>query len=154
MNLSRKKALAAKALKVGKKRIALNIHRIPDIKEAITKQDMKDLYNDNAISIKEKAGRKKVIKRRTRRRDGSIKKRVNKTKQKYVKLTRKLRAYILELKKQNKITPEEYKELRKEIRAGYYRSKNNLREHLFGGKQWEEHLEEEDEKQKQIIKLD
>ncbi len=43
MNLRTKKELAAKALKVGKERIVFVEARLDEIKEAITKQDMRDL---------------------------------------------------------------------------------------------------------------
>lgn len=131
MNLRKKKQLASRALGIGLHRIAFNHNRISDIKEAITKQDMKDLHADNAISIKEISGRKTHEKRRTRRRDGSIKKRVNKSKRTYVILTRKLRAYIMILKKKGEISNELYTTLRKEIRASLFRSKNHLKERIL-----------------------
>ena len=53
MNLRKKKILAAKALKVGKERIIFLKPRLEEIKEAITKQDIKDLYKEGAIKIKE-----------------------------------------------------------------------------------------------------
>lgn len=43
MKLENKKDLASRALKVGKNRIAFNKSRLTEIKEAITKQDFKDL---------------------------------------------------------------------------------------------------------------
>ena len=51
-------------------------------------------------------------------------------KQEYVKITRKLRNYVSELKKQNKISPEDYKRLRKEIKARVFKSKGQLKENL------------------------
>ncbi len=130
MNLAKKKQLAAKALKVGKKRIILSEERLDEIKEAITKQDIKDLNKSGAIKIKEVKGRKKIKKRTTKRRAGKIKKKINKRKQQYVKITRKLRAYIKELKNLKQIDDEEYKELRKKIRARDFKSKAQLKEYL------------------------
>ena len=130
MKLENKKALAAKTLGVGKGRIVFNRERLSEIKEAITKQDFRDLNKDGAISIKEIKGRKKLVKRKTRRRMGSIKKKVNTRKKDYVTLTRKLRAYIAELKKHGQITLERYRELRKEIRTRAFKSKANLKERL------------------------
>ena len=130
MKLDKKKLLASKTLKVGKNRIILSEERLDEIKEAITKQDIKELKATGAIKVKEVKGRKKVKKRKTKRKAGKIKKKINKRKQQYVKITRKLRSYIKELKNQGKIKNEEYKELRKIIRARDFKSKAQLKEYL------------------------
>lgn len=130
MKLDKKKIMAAKALNVGKKRIVLVEGRLDEIKEAITKQDIKDLSKSGAIKIKEAKGRKKIKKRKTKRGQGKIKKKINRRKQEYVKITKKLRAYIKELKNQGKIDKEEFEELRKKIRARDFKSKAQLKEYL------------------------
>ena len=76
MQLNKKKELAARTLKVGKGRIVFNKERLSDIKEAITKQDIRELLRDKAIIITAIQGRRKIVKRKTRRRAGSIKKKV------------------------------------------------------------------------------
>lgn len=129
MKLDKKKELAARTLGVGKKRIQLDSERLSEIKEAITKQDIRDLTSQGIIKVKDKKGRKKNEKG-SRRRGGKIKKRINKRKQEYVKITRKLRTYILELKKQGKISEEDYVKLRKEIKARVFKSKSQLKENL------------------------
>ncbi len=130
MNLRKKKQLAAKVLKVGKNRICFASDKLPEIKEAITKQDIKDLYKEGIISIKPVKGRRKVKKRKTKRGPGKIKKKVNKRKQTYVKITRKLRAYLKGLKNQGQINRELYRELRKKIRMRAFKSKAHLKEYL------------------------
>ncbi len=132
MKLDRKKELAAKALRVGKGRIVFNEEGLTEIKEAITKQDIKDLYSEGIISIKPVKGRKKIKKRKTQRGPGKIKKKINQRKQKYVKITRKLREYVHRLKEQSIIENELYKELRKKIRMRFFKSKANLKEYLNG----------------------
>ena len=97
----------------------------------MTKQDIKDLKAGVAIMIKEIKGRKKIIKRKTRRRAGSRKKKVNSSKQKYVKLTRKLRSYLSFLKSQNKISQEDFIKLRKEIRASSFKSLSQMKERIM-----------------------
>ena len=129
-NLAKKKKLAAKTLKVGKNRICFNSENLSDIKEAITKQDIKELYAEGIITIKPIKGRRKVIKRKTRRGPGKIKKTVNKRKQVYVKITRKLRTYLSELRKLGVIENDLYIELRKKIRMRAFRSKAHLKEYL------------------------
>ncbi len=132
MNLRRKKQLATKVLRVGKNRVYFISDKLPEIKEAITKQDIKDLHEQGIILIKPVKGRKKIKRRKTKRGPGKIKKKVKKRKQTYVKITRKLRAYLKELKNQGKISRGLYYELRKKIRMRNFRSKAHLKEHLMG----------------------
>lgn len=130
MKLDSKKKLASKALKIGKDRIVFDNERLDEIKESITKQDIKDLKESGAIKIKDVSGRRKIVKRKTRKRAGKIKVKVKNRKQEYVKITRKLRKYISELKNQEKINNEEYRDLRKKIRNRDFKSKRNLKETL------------------------
>ena len=132
MNLGKKKSLAARTLKVGKKRILFVKSRLEEIKEAITKQDIKDLQSEGAILIKEIKGKRKNIKKKKNRGPGSIKKTVNTRKQLYVIMTRKLRKYTNEMKKQGGISSEDVIEIRKRIRNKKFRSKAHLKEHIGG----------------------
>lgn len=130
MNLSKKKALAAKALKVGKNRIQFNIEGLSEIKEAITKEDIKILKQEGIITIKPIKGRQKIKKRKTRRGPGKIKKKVNNRKQTYVKITRKLRGYLKELKNRGVLDKELYWKLRKRVRMKDFKSKTSLKDYL------------------------
>jgi len=134
MNLRKKKELAARTLNVGLGRILFNSQRLDDIKEAITKQDIKDLKADGAILIKEIRGRRKHIKRKTRRRVGSRKKKAINKKQVYVALTRKLRGHLALLKKQALISAEDFLNLRKIIRTNTIQSLAQLKERIAGVK--------------------
>lgn len=131
MNLLKKKMLAARTFKVGKARVVFVKSRIGEIKEAITKQDIRDLHKDKAIIIKEIKGRKKVIRKKSRS-PGNIRKKVNTRKRDYVILTRKLRAYTRELLKQGKISKEDSETIRKKIRNKDFRSKAHLKEYIGG----------------------
>lgn len=130
MNLAKKKQLAAKTLNVGKNRIYFSSENLSQIKEAITKQDIKELYAEGIIQIRQAKGRKKIKKRKTARGFGKIKRKVNKRKQEYVKITRKLRAYLKELKRLNVVNKELYSELRKKIKMRAFRSKAHFKEYL------------------------
>ncbi len=130
MNLRKKKELAAKTLNVGKERIIFVESRLDEIKEAITKQDIRDLVERKAILLKEKQGRKKVKKRKNARGAGKIKKKINVRKRNYVKVTRKLRKYLKAVKEKLGMGREEVKEIRKAIRNKKFKSKANLKEHL------------------------
>ena len=76
MKLENKKDLASRALGIGKNRIVFNSERLNEVKEAITKQDIKDLLASKAIMIREIKGRKKVERSKRRRGPGSIRKKV------------------------------------------------------------------------------
>jgi len=133
MNLLVKKKLASRTLNVGLNRIKFNKERLSDIKDAITKQDIRDLLADKAIIIKEKKGTKKIVKRKTRRRQGSKKKNVLNKKRKYMTITRKLRAYLAKMKRTGQLKREEIEKLRKEIRASSFSSLAQLKQRISGG---------------------
>ncbi|MEK6800300.1 MAG: 50S ribosomal protein L19e [Nanoarchaeota archaeon] len=132
MKLEKKKALASRTLGIGKGRIMFNSERLSEIKEAITKQDIKDLRESGAIIIKEKKGRKKIINTRKRRRFGSVKKKPKKSKANYIILTRKLRSYLKHLRTQNKVSEEQYKTFRKEIRSKIFKNLSHMKEKITG----------------------
>ena len=136
MNLRSKKQLAANTFKVGKERIAFVKERMGDIKEAITKQDMRDLKKDGAIIVKEIKGRSKNVTRKRRRGVGKVKRKVNKRKQNYVILTRKLRKVVKDKKLKGELNKEEAKEIRKKIRNKIFRSKAHLKERMEELKKW------------------
>ena len=130
MNLEKKKDLASRALEIGKKRIVFNISRLAEIKEAITKQDMRDLFNSGAIQIREVTGRLKVERRKIRRKAGSVRKKIVNKKRQYMIITRKLRSLVADLRKKESITRETYLQLRKEIKAKAFRDKSHLKERV------------------------
>ncbi len=132
MNLKKQRELASRTLKVGKERILFVESRLEEIKEAITKQDIRELHANGAILVKEVSGRKTLQRKRKRRTPGNIKKKVKNRKRKYVLLTRKLRGYVSELKKQGRLSREEVKEIRKRIRNKLFRSKAHLRDYIGG----------------------
>ncbi len=129
MDLSKKRVLAAKVLGVGIGRVMFNVQRLDEIKEAITKQDMRDLAADKAIYVREIKGRQANSGRR-RRRAGSIRMRPNSRKKDYMRIVRKMRAYVGELRKQGKVTSEEVLNLRKEIRGKNFKTKAHIKERI------------------------
>ena len=145
MQLNKKKELAARVLGIGKKRIIFNKEALEEVKEALTNQDIRELVKSGSIFVKEIGGTKKQVKRNTRRRAGSIKKKVNTRKRDYMTITRKLRAYISELRKHGTISSEEYWKLRKEIRAKNFKSKAHMKERIsqvVKERKWKDHQEQ------------
>jgi len=137
MNIGKKKSLAVRTLKVGKERIVFLKPRLDEIKEAITKQDIRDLQKEGAIVVKGIKGRKKV-KKVNKRSTGNIRKKVNKRKKEYVIMTRKLRKYIAEMKKQGKLSKEEILDIRKKIRNRIFRSKAHLKTYIGDLRKWDQ----------------
>ena len=131
MNLSKKKDLARRTLGIGRERIIFLESRLEDIKEAITKQDIRDLQKEGAILIREIRGKRKAKKKR-KRSTGNIRKKVKRRKKDYVIMTRKLRKYVSEMKKMGKISKEDVRDIMKKIRNRIFMSKSHLREHING----------------------
>ncbi len=130
MQLAKKKELVAKVLKIGKNRILFVEEHLPEIKEAITRVDIMDLYKSGAIKIREVKGRKKIVKRKNRRGVGKVKKNVNTRKAEYVIITRKLRKFVRGLVRAGAIDKERSGEIRKQIRARKFKSKRHLKDSL------------------------
>ena len=130
MNLSKKKQLTIRTLGIGKSRIVFVKSRLEEIKEAITKEDIKQLVREGAIIIKEIKGRRKVEKRARKRGAGKIRLKVNKRKREYVIITRKLRKYIKILKEKKELSNENFKDIRKKIRNRKFSSLKNLKDYL------------------------
>ena len=129
MNLRKKKSLAMRALGLGKEKIVFITSRLDEIKEAITKQDIRDLKKDGAIVIKDKKGKRKV-KKKVKKSVGNVRKKVGKRKREYMLVTRKLRRYVAESKKQGVLTRDEVIEIRKKIRNRDFKSKANLKDYI------------------------
>lgn len=127
MDLSKKKALAARTFNVGKERIFFVPSRLDEIKEAMTKQDIRDLHKEKAIIIKDIKGRRIKVKKKHKKGAGNKKKNIQHKKRRYMNLTRKLRKYLKDLKVQKKVSKIEAKEIRKNIRHNTYRSKGHLK---------------------------
>lgn len=136
-NLNKRKMLASKVLGVGLARIIFDNSRLEEIKEAITKQDIRDLYEAGAITIRDIRGKRTYVPRTTKRGPGKIKKIVRDKKGDYVKLTRKLRRYVKELHSQNRFDLVKYKELRKMIKARSFKDKNHIKNYIEGNTKWE-----------------
>ena len=132
MNLRKKKLLAGRTFKVGVERIVFEKSRLDEIKEAITKQDIKDLKNDGAINIKPISGKKKNVKRTSKRGVGNVRRKVNTRKKDYVTMTRKLRIYVGNARAQGKISDDDVKDFRKKIRNKHFKSLSSLKDQMVG----------------------
>jgi large subunit ribosomal protein L19e len=132
MNLEKKKEIVARMLGVGKSRIKFNQDRITDIEDAVTKQELRALIKDGAISIlpvKGQTTKKKVKRRGYGSRKGKKTARMGK-KERWVRQVRALRKYLKAVKGQ--ITKDKYWEAYRKIKGGEIRTVARLKEYLGG----------------------
>ena len=132
------KRLAAQILKCGVNRISLDNSRLEDIKEAITKNDVRSLINEGVIFRKRLLNTSKfwARKRKEQKSAGKQKgpgsrkgKKTARTpsKRKWINKIRLQRSYIKFLKNGQKITIPVYHELYMKSKGGFFRSIRHLK---------------------------
>lgn len=137
MKLDKQKELIARALKVGKNRIRINPEKEEQIKEAITRADLRSVVG-TAIMIKKKKGSSKsrIRKVKEQQRKGRRKGQGSKKGAKYSRIKRKelwmrkvraQRKLLSELKKKEKISVQAYRKLYRMVAGGFFRSKAHLK---------------------------
>jgi len=132
VNLTLQKRLAADLLKVGRTRVWLDPEKMDDIKNAITRADVRKLINRGYIKAtreKIKKTKPKKKKRNVGRRKGAAGARLS-SKRKWINTVRPLRRMIKELRDTNKIDKATYRKLYLSVKAGTFRSRAHLRLHL------------------------
>ncbi len=132
------KKIAGKITKRSPKKIKIDPERTDEVKEAITRQDIKGLIKDGAIKVmkdkgvsRARAKKAQSQKSKGRRKGyGSRKGTINarmKTKTTWINRIRLQRAFLKELKDKNKITNETYKMLYLKSKGGFFRSKRHIK---------------------------
>jgi len=130
--------MAAKVLGVGLNRVWFDPNRLDEIKEAITKEDIRALIKEGVIKkrpikgIKRRAGKIRQLRKRKgrRRRAGKRKKTIVLRKRNYIIRIRNLRKYIARLKKEGKIDSKLSKKLRRWAKSGLIKSKREIDEKI------------------------
>lgn len=141
MDLKSRKRIAAQLLKVGVNRVKFDPERLDEIKDAITKADIRALINDLAIKAKPEKGssksriRKANIQRRKGRKKGSGSRKGKKTarlsnKAKWMSMIRTQRNFLKELKEKKIITPSVYHLLYRKSKGGFFRSRRHIKLYL------------------------
>jgi len=137
MNLKLQKKLAAKAFKVGMSRVKIDPKQAADLKEAITKADIRGLVSTGVISILPKRGisrhrartrhiqRKKGRQRGHGRRKGPAGARTPR-KRAWIHLVRAQRRALDALQQRKTIDPSTYRRLYLQIKAGTFRNVRHL----------------------------
>ena len=132
------KKLAGKIAKRSPKRVKIDPTRAEEIKEAITRADIKALIKDKAIKLVQKKGISRGRAKRTQAqkskgrkkgqgsRKGTANARLN-TKTVWIHKIRLQRKFIMELRDNKKLTPEIYKDLYRKSKGGFFRSKRHIK---------------------------
>ncbi len=138
MKLNLQKKLAAQVLKRSKKRISLDISRLDDIKEAITKADIRSLVSEGVIKKKPSKStsrvraRKIAMQKRKGRRKGFGKRKGKKTarlpkKEAWINRIRTQRKFLKELRNKGIISSAVYQQLYMKSKGGFFRSKRHIK---------------------------
>ena len=137
-SLSMQRRLASDLLKAGENRVVFNVEMLDEIKEAITREDIKSLISKGAISAKKKKGvsrarakilheqRKKGRRKGVGKRKGAQKARTPK-KRAWINKIRPQREFLVVLKEKKRVNNTQYRKLYRLAKAGYFRSKRHLK---------------------------
>ncbi len=137
MNLSNQRVLAAKVANVGLDKVLLVPERVSEIKDAITKADIRALIKSGAIKILDvrspsriRAKTRHAQKLRGRRRGSGKRKgasgaRSNK-KRKWINKIRLMRGTLKNLKVQGKLSQETYTQIYRRAKGGFFRDRGHM----------------------------
>lgn len=138
-----RKRMAAALLKRSPKRVKLDPDELGEIKEALTKADLRGLIKDKVIKSVQKKGvsnsraKQRKLKRSKGQRTGQGKRKGKATarhpgKEKWMSTVRLQRTYLRELKEKGYITVSTYRQMYAKSKGGFFRSKRHLSTYLKG----------------------
>jgi len=141
MKMDVQKRIAAQVLKCSPKRVVFDSTKLKEIKEAITKSDIRGLIIDGFIAKKRMKGISKFRARRNRtqkikgRRKGHGSRKGKRTartpkKESWMNRVRKLRIMLKGLKQAKSIENNVYWDLYRKAKGGFFRSKRHLQLYL------------------------
>lgn len=138
MKLKVQKRLAAQVLGCSQKRVWFDSERFEELKEAITKVDIRSLIKDNAIKMKPVKGvsKARARKRREQRRKGRQRGSGSRKGKKGARLSKKTRrknnmrtqrSLLKELVTKKIIEPATYRNLYLKSKGGFFRSRRHIK---------------------------
>ncbi|MBU0536358.1 MAG: 50S ribosomal protein L19e [Nanoarchaeota archaeon] len=141
MDLKVQKRLAAQVMKCSEKRVWLDESKLEEIKEAITKTDIRALVSKGVIQIghtKSKSkgrSRKRQIQKKKGKRKGHGSRKGKKTarspkKRNWINIIRAQRKLLNRLKEKNKIDNKTFRDLYKKCKGGFFRSVRHIKVYL------------------------
>jgi large subunit ribosomal protein L19e len=137
MMLKNQKKLAAEVAHVGIDRVRLVPERVSEIKEAITKADIRALIKSGAIIVKpisppskarareRRAQKKRGRQKGTGKRKGAKNARQN-AKQLWMRKIRLMRATLKYLRDSDKISKDTFKDIYRKAKGGFFRDKGHM----------------------------
>jgi large subunit ribosomal protein L19e len=149
MRLSNKKNMSAKMLGVGKSKVWFDTEHMTEIKEAITKADIRSLIAKRIIQRRPELGSSRVrarirlVQRRKGRqkglgtRKGSRGARLSK-KTSWMNLVRAQRSFLKELKLKGLVNVPTYRNVYSKIKGGYFRNRRHIKLYLTEHKLFQE----------------
>jgi len=149
MRLSSQRELSAQMLGAGKSKVWFDPERLSEIKEAITKGDIRSLIKKKVIQHRPELGssrvraRKRLVQKRKGRqqglgsRKGSRGARLTK-KEAWMITVRGQRAFAQELKTKGLVDTKAYRDLYSKIKGGYFRNKRHIKLYLTEHKLFQE----------------
>ncbi|MFP4523760.1 MAG: 50S ribosomal protein L19e [Candidatus Woesearchaeota archaeon] len=138
MKTNIQKRIAAALLKVSPKRVKLDPTRAPDLKEAITKTDLRGLVGDGAIKKVQKKGSSrsrtnKLLRQKSKgQRKGPGHRKGKQTthtpkKDTWMAKIRAQRGFLQELREKGLIDRKTFSDLYKKAKGGFFRSKKHIK---------------------------
>jgi len=131
--LKLQKRLAAEIMKVGISRVVFDNEHLEEIKNSITRADIRKMISHGYITIKPTKMKFPEHKKKEKRGEGSRKgkfgARYNK-KRLWINTVRPLRKMLKELKEEKKIDTATYRRIYKLVKAGTFRSRAHLKLYL------------------------
>ncbi|MCX6775169.1 MAG: 50S ribosomal protein L19e [DPANN group archaeon] len=137
MNISNQKRLAAKVAHAGTERIILVPERVGEIKDAITKADIRTLIKSGAIRIlptrspsRIRAKIRNAQKKRGRQRGPGARKGGQSARMPHklvwIRKIRLMRATLKHLKSTNMVTPQVYNDIYRKAKGNFFRDKGHM----------------------------
>ena len=141
MNVRNQKILASKILKKGRNRIVLDQSKLSDIKEAITKQDIRSLIEKKVITAKHIQGqsRSRARKHIAQKRKGKRKNSGSRKGSKFAHLSRKTlwmnkvrtqRKFIKGLKGKKLLSSKDFRDVYQKIKSNRFRTIRLIKVHI------------------------
>jgi len=149
MKLNTQRRVAASLLKCGPKRVRFDPASLSDIKEAITKSDMRLLISDGIVS---KVPFKGVSRGRARQRRGQRCKGLRhgegsrkgtpsaaqRAKGRWILKIRGQRAFLQELRLRRLVSHDTYRDLYRKSKGGFFRSRRHIKLYLDDHRLWQQ----------------
>jgi len=138
MKLKLQHRMASSLFGVGKKRIWIDSSKLNDVKEAITKRDIRGLIKTGVIKILPKRGisSSRINKTRSQKRKGRQKNigsrkgsfgaRIDKKRLWIIKI-RNQKSFLKDLRNKNLISKKNYRMLYKKAKGGFFRSQRHIK---------------------------